>query len=167
MQYWVIAQDGQKYGPADIATINTWVAQNRIHGDTILQDVATGEQMQASQVPGILFSGEQTQPSYQTYQNQYQNQQYQNQYFNQNQGTNYPRIPNQVNDQDVSNAWILGVVGLLCCPIVAIFGVIKASNAQRYGHPKAQGALIFNIIVLVISCGVWPLFSGIFQGIFR
>ncbi|HLO99893.1 MAG TPA: GYF domain-containing protein [Fimbriimonas sp.] len=150
MQYWVIATDGQKYGPADVATLNTWVAQGRVTATTMVQELASGDQMLASQIPGILlvpYSGTQN------YNNNYQNV--------------YPRVMDPMGGKDgakeVQTAWGLGVAGLLCCGIFAIFGVIKASNAQRAGFPNAQGALIFNVIVLIIGFGLVPALSGIFR----
>jgi hypothetical protein len=150
MQYWVIAPDGQKYGPADVPTLNTWAAQGRVTAATRVQELASGDQMMASQIPGILlvpFSGSQN------YNTNYQNV--------------YPRVSDPMGGKDwakeVQTAWALGVAGLLCCGLFAIFGVIKASNAQRAGFPNAQGAMIFNIIVLVIGFGVVPLVAGIFN----
>lgn len=55
MQYYVIAPDGQKYGPADVPTLNAWIAEGRLLPDTQLQDVATNAVMAASMVPGLAF----------------------------------------------------------------------------------------------------------------
>lgn len=55
MQYYVIAPDGQRYGPADISTLNTWIAEGRLLPETQLQDAATGAVMAASTVPGLQF----------------------------------------------------------------------------------------------------------------
>lgn len=57
MQYFVIAPDGQKYGPADIATLNQWAVEARLTPTTELEDAATGARLTASNVPGIVFPG--------------------------------------------------------------------------------------------------------------
>lgn len=144
MQYWVIAPDGKKYGPADVPTLNTWVAQGRVTAQTRVQELASGDQMLASQIPGILlvpFSGSQN------YNTNYQNV--------------YPRVPDPSYGKDwekeILAAWLLGGVGIFCCAFAAIFGVIKASNAQRAGHPGAQAPLIFNIVALIIGFGLLPM----------
>ena len=57
MQYFVIWNDGQKFGPADIQTLNEWIAQGRITPTTELESVVDGSRMQASSLPGLNFSG--------------------------------------------------------------------------------------------------------------
>jgi hypothetical protein len=34
MNYWIIAANGQTYGPADLATLRRWVAESRVVGTT-------------------------------------------------------------------------------------------------------------------------------------
>jgi hypothetical protein len=57
MQYFVIAPDGQKYGPADIATLNQWAAEGRLTPTTELEDASTMTRLSAASVPGIMFPG--------------------------------------------------------------------------------------------------------------
>jgi hypothetical protein len=40
--YYVIAQDGNRYGPADIPTLQQWVREGRIAPNTTLEDEVTG-----------------------------------------------------------------------------------------------------------------------------
>lgn len=47
MPLYVIGEDGQKYGPASELTIQQWVKESRIAGDTELEDKDTGERKQA------------------------------------------------------------------------------------------------------------------------
>lgn len=147
MNYFVIADDGQKYGPADIPTLNQWAQDRRVLPTSMLEDAATGARVLASQVPGINFpppaSG-------------------QPQGFQQ-----YPRA-NFVTDngaEEIKKAWIFGAIGLLCCPIVfSVLGIVNAVNAQKKGHPQATTALIFCICSLVIGIGAnaYFRFSNIF-----
>lgn len=53
-KYFVIAADGQKYGPADLATLASWAQEGRIEPETVLESVSDGVSLLASQVPGLL-----------------------------------------------------------------------------------------------------------------
>lgn len=55
MRFFVIATDGNEYGPADVATLNEWATQSRLTPTTQLKNEATGEIVMASAVPGIVF----------------------------------------------------------------------------------------------------------------
>jgi hypothetical protein len=50
VQYFVVAADGQKYGPAPIDTLNLWSAEGRITAETLLESVSTGLQLPASRI---------------------------------------------------------------------------------------------------------------------
>ncbi len=52
----VVGPDGQSYGPADVATLATWAAENRIAPNTTLKAVGTDTAVPASAVPGIFPS---------------------------------------------------------------------------------------------------------------
>ena len=54
MQYMVTGLDGKEYGPSDLETLKTWVAENRLAPHTILRDFGTGGTMPASEVPGLF-----------------------------------------------------------------------------------------------------------------
>lgn len=54
MQYMVTGLDGKEYGPTDLATLKTWVAENRLAPTTVLRDFNTGQTMAASAVPGLF-----------------------------------------------------------------------------------------------------------------
>jgi hypothetical protein len=51
--YYVIAQDGNRYGPADIPTLQQWVREGRIAPNTTLEDEVTGTQIRASLLPEL------------------------------------------------------------------------------------------------------------------
>jgi|GEM_PF-599512 len=57
MRYFVIHSSGQKYGPADLATLNQWVGEGRIMPGTELEDEATGSRLSAASVPGLNLGG--------------------------------------------------------------------------------------------------------------
>ncbi|MCH7905095.1 MAG: hypothetical protein IH944_11110 [Armatimonadetes bacterium] len=56
MKFYVIAGDGHKYGPADIATLNQWVKEDRITRNSQLENAETGQRLRAGDVSGIDFS---------------------------------------------------------------------------------------------------------------
>lgn len=55
MQYFVIGADGQKYGPVDLETLNSWAAEGRVNGATQIESAENGARGLASQVPGIIL----------------------------------------------------------------------------------------------------------------
>lgn len=52
--YYVVTDDGQKYGPADLDTLKQWQAENRLTPTTKLEEASTGKQLDAAQVPGLF-----------------------------------------------------------------------------------------------------------------
>ncbi len=55
VMYYVISQDGQKFGPADVPTLNQWITEGRLAPDTLLQDASTGAQVLARGIPALKF----------------------------------------------------------------------------------------------------------------
>jgi len=56
MNYWVIAVDGNKYGPADLNTLMQWAKENRLQPDTELEVIETGQRLRARDVAGLPFA---------------------------------------------------------------------------------------------------------------
>ncbi|MBV6458774.1 MAG: hypothetical protein HONBIEJF_01912 [Fimbriimonadaceae bacterium] len=55
--YFVIdAATGNKYGPADLATLNQWVTEGRILPSTMLEDALGGAQIRADRLPGLMVT---------------------------------------------------------------------------------------------------------------
>ena len=50
----VTGMDGKEYGPSDLDTLKTWLAENRLAPHTVLRDFDTGQTMAASAVPGLF-----------------------------------------------------------------------------------------------------------------
>jgi len=63
MEYMVIWSDGQKFGPADIAMLNQWIADGRIKPETELESVVDGTRLSAASLPGLNFGGMAAAPS--------------------------------------------------------------------------------------------------------
>lgn len=60
MAYYVLGPNNDRYGPADLATLNMWIAEGRIAQTTHLQDEATGNVVAAGNVPGLQFTSTHT-----------------------------------------------------------------------------------------------------------
>lgn len=56
MRYFVIGPTGDKYGPADVAVLNQWIAEGRLFPASIVESEANGVQAPASTVPGLQFA---------------------------------------------------------------------------------------------------------------
>ena len=56
MQYMVTGVDGKEYGPTDVATLKTWVAESRLAPHTMLRDFNTGQQMTAGSLSELFPS---------------------------------------------------------------------------------------------------------------
>ncbi|GMV38244.1 MAG: hypothetical protein AMXMBFR61_27520 [Fimbriimonadales bacterium] len=52
MKYYVVDLSGQKYGPADIATLQAWAREGRVSGDSVLEAEGTGQRTTAAAVLG-------------------------------------------------------------------------------------------------------------------
>jgi hypothetical protein len=149
MQYFVVGLDGEKFGPADVLTLNIWVQEGRIAPETMLEGASTGQKVSASSIPEIVFPG--VPP------------------FSQgSQQSNYPRghvvgSPDS-GAKDLETAWLFattGVVGsivfLFFCPlfsivnVLSIFGIVYSLKALRNGSPNTRGAMICSIVGLVLG----------------
>lgn len=143
MRYFVIGEDGQLYGPADVSTLNQWISQGRLAPTSMIMEELGGARFAASLLKELHF------PS------------------------NYPRTFGtasvQPGDGEVKTAWILGVVGLACCSLCGPIGLVYAIVAKRKGHPKAVGPIVFCAIVTIVSI-LWTVYYvnvGGLEGILR
>ncbi|MDX2065663.1 MAG: hypothetical protein SFX74_07985 [Fimbriimonadaceae bacterium] len=180
MQFYVFADDGKKYGPADFATIQQWAMEGRILPSTLLENVDTTERRVAGSIPGINFpsaGGPEMEPPR-------AGPMYAGPTVGgpANNGLGAPNVPigsyanpprygSLASDSQplVTRAWIYGVLGLCCCFVFSIVGIMKANRALKMGNRAAQAPLVFNIVMLVINVG-WmgaaPLFFGsMFSGL--
>lgn len=148
MRYFVFGNNGEIYGPADIPTLNQWIAEGRLLPTTMIQEELGGARFAASMLRELAFArpGE----------------------------TAYPRMPyGQVNydngASDVRMAWILGGVGLVCCAFASPFGIYYAAIGKKKGNPNAIGAMVFCIVVTLLNIAGYIMFQrmGGWQGIMR
>lgn len=183
MNYFVVDPTGQKYGPASVDVLNDWIKEDRLAPNSLLEDAVTGQRLSASQVPGLMFPispapappapsapmppspmsppgsplggpapGQfSTPPSAMP-------------------GSPYVRPDYGVDmaaaDKKVKTAWIVGSIGLLCCPIVfSVWGIVVAGQAEQVGHPNAKNAKIFCIVTLCLGIAISVTLRG--SGVFR
>jgi hypothetical protein len=157
MRYFVIADDGNRYGPADIPTLNEWIQQGRLLPTTLLEEEGSGARISANSVMGLNFggaapvgppSGVQPGPS----------------------GPFSPgpaaapyagpygqSVTGNIGNTENILAWVCGAVGICCCCCfpLPIAGLLFAQRAKTKGNPTAQAALIFNVVALVITLAYW------------
>jgi hypothetical protein len=176
MTYYVLATDGNRYGPTDLDTLNLWAMEGRVIPASQIEEVGTGRRVPAHEIVGLTFpatkNDTRTQDAYPTsipvhpgyyrgpqYGPQYGSQ-YDPQYAQQN-PYGYVKPPGSAN---VTTAWILGssALGILCVSvccflgfiisfICSVIGVVLSCQAKQQDHPSAQAPLIFNVVVLVLS----------------
>jgi hypothetical protein len=148
MQYFVVdLNTGQKYGPADIPTLNQWITEGRLLKESTLEDSMTGQRFMALQVNGLNFpqapgpqSGGYVPPNYGAPQQGYQD---------------YARPGAYGGDdgsKDLTMAYVFAGLSFLCCPLVfGGLGIWKAIEAKNKGNPGGQTALIVVIVVASLS----------------
>lgn len=140
MQYFVITQTGQKFGPADIHILSTWVTEGRILPNTMLEDSMTGQQMMANQVAGLGFPAQG---------NYYQGVQPST--------ANYARVVDAPGDKLAGTAKALGIAGFFLCPLLSLIGVVYAAMAFTHGSPKAKSAMfvcVGSIVIQLLLLGI-------------
>ncbi len=152
MNYFVIAADGQKYGPADIPTLNQWAQEGRVLTTSMLEDASTGERVMATSVPGIMFP-----------MNPPAGQNFQQPNFQHATGPQF----GDDGSSDITKVWIFSALSVFCCFGFGIAAIVFATNAQKKGHPQAQTALIVAIVSLVLACGVGGIARGLGAGMFN
>ena len=136
MRYFVIAPDGSKFGPADIATLRAWATQGRIAPDTVLEEEASRQRVPARMVAGITFpeipAGMAPAP-----------------YVRQPK-TEYTKGFDD-GSHDVWWSYICSLMTMICCCVFCIGGFVYANRAIAKGNPRGRGARLFAFIM----CAVW------------
>lgn len=152
MRYYVLTDDGHKYGPADVQTLNQWIAENRLVPLQMLEEEGTGARYAAQVIPGLNFPAP----------------------VNYAQGPGTPPPPGPAytgyyrppgghsgddGSRDITPAWVLFGVGVLSCclsPFLAIalggVGVYYANQGRQKGHP--QGGTVFSLNVALLTLAI-------------
>lgn len=152
MRYYVIAPDGSRFGPADLALLNRWISEGRVLSSTPLIFEATGEHCLAGQIPGLAFASPPvgyalTSPpiGYEHAPMAYPHQ--------------WAPPSGDTGAGDISRAWVMFALGLTCCSVTFISGFLAAQSARRKGHPGAPLAMMANAVVggITIIFFIWFL----------
>ncbi|MCL6475191.1 MAG: DUF4190 domain-containing protein [Firmicutes bacterium] len=144
MGYYVIAQDGNRYGPADIPTLQQWVREGRIAPNTTLEDEFTGTQIRASLLPELshLFPSQTVPP-----------------------GDSYRQPPPMAGggpSSRATTALVLGILGLLCCGLLGIPAMIIGKQEmnsidQGLAPVEGRGLAQAGYILGIVSLAIWVL----------
>lgn len=140
-RYFVVMPDGNKYGPADLATLSQWASEGRINANSSLIDEMSGQTVSASSVPGLSLGYAQSpiqQPTYQAPTTPYPRQD--------------PMMYGDGGKADYNKSLIFSIIGFLCCPIIlSSLGIYYGNKAKAAGHPNGQTAVILGVISLVVG----------------
>lgn len=161
MQYYVMV-DGQRYGPADVATLNAWAQEGRLSPTTEVEDGTTGARLSAASIPGIMFPTSApspgagptmspprdpgpgfTAPGVQPPGNWSQAPMQPGQW--------QAPGPMQTGGQtEFTLSIVFSVIGFLCCPVIfSTAGIILGVLSKQKGHPNGQTAWIVGVVSLV------------------
>lgn len=140
MEYFVIGPDGQEYGPTNVDGLREWAAQNRLISTTMLKNVATGETVAASTIPGLFPSAPPAYPNYSQPPT----------------AVAYPRYqpPAQTSRGGSEYLWrsILYSLGAVLLFFVAHgFGLIFAAYSMYYAIQTQRDGSKYGVIAIVIS----------------
>lgn len=180
MKYYVIWPDGQKFGPADIPTLNQWIQENRVTAHTELESADTGARLSAASVPGLMFPAASPDPMAAnptpnpvetTYASPYGGASAPGTDPMQNNPYQYPPQPSgyvrPAGTQDGQTEAIISFVcsglGLCCCCLLPIAGIILGNIAKNKGNPLGNTAMIVGWVVLVLSIAgnlIWFFVQG-------
>jgi hypothetical protein len=156
MGYYVIAHDGNRYGPADISTLQQWVREGRIAPNTTLEDEFTGTQIRASLLPELsyLFPNQPPPPT--------------------GEQSATPMTGGTASSQAVT-ALVLAILGLICCPVLSIPAIILGKQemdrvsqglAPVEGKGLAQAGYILGIVTLVLYAVLVVVYAVLFASAF-
>jgi hypothetical protein len=55
MQFYLHGEDGQRFGPVDLATLSAWAQEGRLSPDSVIEYVDGGACLRASELEGVDF----------------------------------------------------------------------------------------------------------------
>jgi hypothetical protein len=173
--YFVVASDGNKYGPADLPTLNQWAADGRIAGDTLIemQGSATPPFPFAS-LPGAVVPGGMPQPDPTPAPSEQPMADLGSSLDDPAPWTPpteqpaaapvYPETPTYSaaynrtttapvdSGNTVTKSLVLSILGIVCCGIfTAPFGLYFGMKAKRENLPNGQVAFVMGWVSLVLS----------------
>jgi len=161
----MLAPTGERYGPADVPTLNQWVAEGRLFATSRLMEEMSGDVIVASTLPGLSFGAAPPQPmqspmqppppgTYGAYPNPPAP------------GSGYmPQVGSTANKNDL----LLSFAMVLVSPILSLFcvfgftaalyGIASGWRAYQNGQSIAILAVVLNVGCLVF----WVLARFVFR----
>jgi len=55
MKYYVVTEDGTKYGPVDVGNLTQWASEQRILRETMLMEAETKTHVEAGHIDGNIW----------------------------------------------------------------------------------------------------------------
>lgn len=166
MRYFVIADDGQKYGPADVATLQNWVSEGRLLATQQVEEEGSGIRMAASAINGLQFAAPPSQSPYQTPGTSAGASRPGE--ANVPSGSPYyrPAVATYGDDGkgDLTVAWICFGLGVFFCVLGVILqpiAIVFANKAISKGNPGGNTAKTLAIVFLVLSIVVIVGYVGL------
>jgi hypothetical protein len=169
MQYYVTGSDGQEYGPVDLDTLKTWVADNRVQPNSKVRNSMNGMVLAASTMPEVsnLFpeapvpgistvapmAGYQGVPSY-------------------NQAPDFKAMQ-RMDQPPYQEFWILmglSVLEVIIGATVGFFSIVlgiyvvkRAWEAHENGEKGAILALIIAIVCVILGNGIRLVYGSMLR----
>ncbi len=160
--HYVYGENGAKYGPADLPTLQQWVGEGRIAPATVLEDSLTGMQISAGSLPGLF--NVQSQPAQTPAASP--SQPIQTPYVRYDSSQDY----SQARNYGQASLVLLVISCIPCCVIGSWWGIaISATGlgcavaAQKHGYEKGQAYFTWGIIMVVINV-IGFILATIFSG---
>lgn len=141
-KWFVIAPNGQKYGPADLPMLQRWADEGRVTPQTLLEEEIGGRRHYANTLPGLVFR---------------QGVAGANPWAQPPGASPYPRAgyyapqTTTAGSGDLTAAWVLMILGFLCCLPLCFVAIYFADKARRAGNPGGQAAFIVAIVLSVLA----------------
>ncbi len=151
--YFVIAPGGQKFGPADLPTLNGWATEGRITAFTELEDSSNGMRLSANNVPGLMLGtalqmptapGEPLRPGQPGPASPYSQP-----------PSAYPRNfnDNRSGDGQSEGIWgiVLSIIGVPCCGLLSLIGLFLAYTSKNKGAEIGKTAVVVAWICVALA----------------
>jgi hypothetical protein len=156
MRYFVVAEDGSKYGPAEVKLLNDWIEEGRLLPGMTLEEEGSKHQITAASVEGLDFyvldtpREEREAPPADVL------------------AITFEPSVQESQKADMFIAWAMVLITLCLAPIrgaagmlgifTAMLGLVAAFKAKDRGYESAIVPIAFNVLALVI----WLVARGYF-----